>query len=115
MASSREATLEQELADAKRELVEERVLSQHYRRQFEATLIGNARVASRPPPAQPALLARFKEVYKKAAPDKPAPSGELTGALLHFLKVLSRPQVPDGETDAGGPLESVEAVSDGML
>ena len=90
------------------DLVEEKNLKRHYRRQSEDVIRSTAR---QPAPLLAPLLARFKELYEQAAPDKPAgltlepaQAGALTGTLLHFLRI-------DGEAEVVGPLESVEEVS----
>jgi|EP00624_Nannochloropsis_granulata_P003000 hypothetical protein len=114
MSSSREAALVQQVAYLRQQvqtqeedLVEEKKLRQHYQRQAEDIIRSTAR---QPEPLPAPLLARFKELYDKAAPDKPAgltlgraQAGALTGALLHFLRI-------DGEAKVVGPLESAEEV-----
>jgi len=90
------------------DLAKAKALREHYRRQSEDVVESTVGL---PKPLPASLLARFKELYEQAAPDKPAgltlepaQAGALTGILLHFLRI-------DGEAEVVGPLESVEEVS----
>ena len=116
MASSREAALAQQVADLEQELAKERkdlAKAKHLRAYYQRNvdeIVESTIVLPKPLPAP--LLARFKELYEQAVPDKPAgltlkpaQAGALTGALMHFLRVDGR------DAEAVGPLESVEEVS----